>query len=192
MSNQELTMQDNPIRTHQRREFQKRMERLQSEFNALDKEDVRSLPEGIFVRDFLPLFSGESVENRETLLGYWYLIAGTPYHPVNLVDEAGRVVVQVPPLQDRNVLSAKPNNAKELSVVFEEAKQKSSLSPALGQQMIAAALNSQLQTKTTTTVNETWSKQWETVLSRYGKTLSKSAAGVNANQQPGESDFEIE
>lgn len=184
-------MQDNPIRAHQRREFQKRMERLQAEFNTLDKEDVRSLPEGIFVRDFLPLFSGENVQDRETLLSYWYLIAGTPYHPVNLVDEAGRVVVQVPPLHDRNVLSAAPSNSKELSVVFEEAKQKSSLSPALGQQIIASALNNQLQTKTIQVSNEKWTKQWEVVLARYGKTLKKTTTMSQAGQGS-ESDFEIE
>lgn len=184
-------MQDNPIRAHQRREFQKRMERLQNEFNALDKEDVRSLPEGIFIRDFLPLFSGETTQDKETLLSYWYLIAGTPYHPVNLIDDTGRVVAQVPPLQDRNVLSAKPNNAKELSVVFEEAKQKSSLSPALGQQIIASALNNQLETKTTQVINEAWVKQWEVVLARYGKTMNKTNT-ASSSQQSNESDFEIE
>lgn len=187
-----MKMQDNPVRAHQRREFEKRTERLQADFGVIGKEDVRKLPESIFVRDFLPLFSGESTQDRENLLSYWYLIAGTPYHPVDLIDERGQFVIQVPPLQDRNVVNPAGGNGKELSAVFEEAKQKSSLSPALGQQIIANALHNNLQNKLSKDVNKEHVALWEALMSHYGKSLSSTASAKNNQGAASESDFEIE
>lgn len=183
-------MNDNPIRAQQRADFQRRMNNLESELKDVAQINVRTIPEAIFVRDFLPLFSGEIIDTEHNLLSYWYVIAGTPYHPVNIISAAGTFVIQVPPVLDRKAISNNPSTKGSLGAVFEEAKQKAYLSPVLSERIINNELNSRFLSGNDQSTDLALVTQWNALLRHYGKGVSPvTAQTVSAVE---ESDFEIE
>lgn len=190
-TNLENTMQDNPIFRQQRADFERRMNSLMNEFDIVDNSNVAKIPEAIFVRDFLPLFCGEVSDPEHNLLSYWYVIAGTPYHPVNVVNAAGQFVIQVPPVLDRNIIKSVEEPRQDLGSMFEEAKQRSYLSPALSQRMINGELSQRFLNDGQPQVNNILAEKWNDLFVHYGKTSPKAQV-AGANTADSESDFEIE
>jgi hypothetical protein len=143
-------------------------------------ENISSINEVIFVRDFLPLFSGESLDNRNYLLEAWYIIAGNPYKPVNVVDSAGRFIIQIPPILDRNAISAKSNSG-ELSGMFEHALQRSVMSVSMAENMISEELDKRFNQAIEQDVNQDLAKQWELVMVHYKKTKTNAGGAKPAD-----------
>jgi hypothetical protein len=182
--------QPSAIQTYQLNELIRRKEALQEGFAAIDQANVPSVPEEIFKRDFLPVFAGIEKASSPDLLRTWYLIAGTPYQAVNVVDASGNFLIQVPPVLDRH--SLKPAiHGSNLAAVFEEANQRSHTSPVLGARIISNELENRVTTSLRTEENQGLKEEWEKLFSYYGVT-PQLARDSNANSSSSESDFEMD
>ena len=165
---------------------------LKSMFAEVEEEHIHSIPENIFVNMFLPLFSGESKDNRTELLEQWYTVAGTPYTSVNIINEQGIIVAVVPPILNRNAIPvvAKREERRSLDTMFDYAKQKASLSPNLAHSVVITELNGRFLSKAEDTPNTDISAKWEALLAHYGKALVPKQAvnAINSN----DSDFDYD
>lgn len=143
----------------------------EAQFAELDKLNVRSVPEGIFVHHFLPFFSGEVKENSQELLSNWLTIAGSAVSPVNIVAN-GRVVAQVPPIQNNEALdpSAKQQDVG-IGYALKESNAMASLSPVAGNAMLSSHLGNKLNAMTShlEESNKEHERKWNELLKHYGK-----------------------
>lgn len=184
-----MNMASDPIRNMLQKDLERKTAELKAGFAALAQSNTRSVPENIFVTHFLPLFCGESQENKSVLLDNWYAIAGTPYSPVNVVDIYGNVIVTVPPILNREVLPVKiERDNGDLSDVFETAARKAEFSPKLGENHVVNELSKRFLSTIDTSPNDALKAQWAAVFSKYGK----GAKTATAAQPATESDFEYE
>ena len=158
---------------------------LKNMFAEVEVEYMHSIPEDIFVNMFLPLFSGESLENKNELLQQWYTVAGTPYAAVNVIDPNGVVVAVVPPILNRNAIPvvAKREGRGSLETLFDHARQKATMSPNLAQNIVINELKGRFLEKAETGPNSGLTAQWEALLAHYGKSLVPSVKvnAINAN-----------
>lgn len=189
----------NPIQEQVVAEMTRRTNELKTAFAALEDGNVRDVPEAIFVRDFLPLFSGDpsvTMEDRRRLLQTWYLIAGTPNHPVNVVDMQGVRVVQVPAILDPAQLDPTPveDATRAMNAKAEEATQASRSSPRLGDAVLSKALAERLHN---VAVPREPSPAWQAIFDHYkvGPKYRKAKAADTPNgaaSKGDESDFDMD
>lgn len=186
---QPTTPSVSPIQKQLLADLTKKITALKNDFAQAELLEPATIPEGIFVRDFLPLFSGKDTSNREALLANWYLIAGSPYASVNIVDQFGTLVIKVPAILDRDAITIPTARGNNFLTVFEEAKQRSAISPSLGDSIINAELQNRLNNMVSTEGPKGMSAEWTQLLRHY-KVLdgAKPAAQLGA----GESDFEMD
>lgn len=199
MSDQTTPKPKNPIQEQLRADMFRRQEDLRAQFAALDDGNVRKIPEEIFVRDFLPLFSGDKSippPTRISLLQTWYLIAGTNAMPVNVVDKAGNKIIQIPPVHEATQLNPTPpdNAMHDMSTQAEEAAQAARQSPRLGDAVLARALNNRLAPVPTP---KEASPAWQAVFDHYkvGPKYRNQAAAPGtpaAASNDGGSDFDMD
>ncbi len=149
----------------------RQIDAAKQQFSELDRRDVRIIPENMFVHHFLPFFSGERTENAQETIANWLTIAGSPVHPVNIVNSGGQVVVQVPPIQNNTTLDPAAPTDTNLAYAVKESRAISSLSPNAGQSILTgqlsnklSALTSQLEQK-----NKEHENKWNALLTHYGK-----------------------
>jgi hypothetical protein len=166
----------------------KQIEQAQEQFSELDKRNVRSIPENMFVHHFLPFFSGETTENAQESITNWITIAGSPMHPVNIVNSQGQVVAQVPPINNNGALDPTGKDTN-IAYAMKEAKSLSGLSPNAGQNLILGKLSEKLDAMTAkATDNQTqMQERWNDLLKHYNKKPI-GAAAANDKQQTDESD----
>jgi hypothetical protein len=164
----------------QEKQFKEHIQEMKLGFDSLNQLNVRSIPEVLFVNNFLPLFCGE-ISNKlpmfNDLLNVWLNIAGTNYSPVNVVDNKGNVIIVVPPINDKDILKPIISRTEDIAYVFMEAKAKSVMSPSIGANIIAEGLGSRISSLITqekpTTIQEQWTKLF-THYSKMGKVKPKS------------------
>lgn len=163
--NKPKSMQE--IQTHM---LQTQINTIKEQFNQLDRLDVRTIPEAIFVHHFLPVFSGERTENAQEALSMWVNIAGSNFHPVNVINNQGDVVAQVPPLQNNRVLDP-AKSASNLSYAVTESNARANLSPLGAQAMLTNQLTNKLTSMTADleSKNKPHEQMWADLLSKYGK-----------------------
>jgi len=148
----------------------KQIEDAQEQFAELDKRLVRSIPENMFVHHFLPFFSGETTENAQEAMTNWITIAGSPMHPVNIVNQQGQVVAQVPPINNNNALDPTGKDTN-MAYAMKEAKSLSGLSPIAGQELILGKLSEKLDNMTAGLDQKQTGMQerWNDLLKHYNK-----------------------
>jgi hypothetical protein len=166
--------------------LQNQINKIKQQFEQLDKLDVRTVPENIFVHHFLPVFSGEKTENVQEALSMWVNIAGSNFHPVNIVNGNGEIVAQVPPIQNNTVLDPS-NRASNLSYAVKEANAKAGLSPLGAQAMLTNQLTNKLTNMTAdlNSKNKPHEQMWNDLFNKYGKS---STSDKSKNQQAEEGD----
>jgi hypothetical protein len=176
----------NNMQRHAENELLNKITGIEEGFQALSVVNTSNVPESIFIRDFLPLFSGEikDIEQMNYLLSMWYLIAGTPYNVVNVVGKNGKFIIAVPPVLDRSIIANK-SSQYALDAIFEEAKQKSVLSPNLGQKIINDELNDRFLNESKNEASSELTAQWITLLTYYGKVKKVTTTKINANEEDG-------
>lgn len=180
-----------PIQKQLLADITKKVGELKRGFELAEQTDLRTVPEALFVRDFLPLFSGKDTTNRDHLLATWYMIAGSPYEVVNIINHLGDVVAQVPPVLNKNAITIPTTRGNNLASVFEEAKQRSAMSPRLGDGIINAELQKRLDSMELERDTQAMSPAWRALLNHYDKGapgVSKAAVSNNAD----DSDFEMD
>lgn len=160
----------------------------EQQFAELDKLNVRSVPENIFVHHFLPFFSGEVKENRQELLSNWLIIAGSAVSPVNIVAN-GRIVAQVPPIQNNEALdpSSKTQDTG-IGYALKESNAMASLSPTAGNAMLSGHLGNKLNAMTShmEDSNKVHEEKWNKLLQHYGKKPLGYKEESNKNSDQGD------
>ncbi len=150
----------------------RQMEESKQQFAELNKLDVRSVPENIFVHHFLPFFSGEVKENRQELLSNWLTIAGKAVNPVNIVDTSGKVVAQVPAIQNNEALDPSARQSEVgIGYVLKESNALSNISRVAGNNLLTSHLGNKLGAMTShlEESNKAHEQKWNDLLKHYGK-----------------------
>lgn len=75
-------------------------EAINSIFENITASDINTLPEKVFVSNFLSLFHGDIVDENKRLVltQHWVGIAGGPSQEVSIVDDNGKELYRVPPI----------------------------------------------------------------------------------------------
>lgn len=184
---------NNPIAHAQQRDMQRRTNDLKRAWaKAGETEDVRVISEEIFLRDFLPFFSGQSKPpeaERETLLAYWLQFAGTPFTPVDLHNAQGAVVYRVPPLQDRHAVITSVGN--RLSRAQRQADEKALMSPRFGEQIMQNEYKDRAGRFMRSEANPALVKAWQELFAYYG-VIKNVAPGTISRTADTSSDFVME
>lgn len=172
------------IQAMQTQMLQNQINTIKQQFDQLDKLDVRTIPENIFVHHFLPVFSGERTENVQEVVSMWVNIAGSNFHPVNVVNNVGDIVAQVPPLQNNTALDP-AKSASNLAYAVKESNAKASIAPLGAQAMLTNQLTNKLNSMTDDlhTKNKPHEQMWLDLLSKYGKApVTKQAKQEQEDQ----------
>lgn len=172
------------IQEMQTQMLQNQINTIKEQFKQLDKLDVRTIPENIFVHHFLPVFSGERTENVQEAVSMWANIAGSNFHPVNVVNSVGDIVAQVPPLQNNTALDP-AKSASNLAYAVKESNAKANIAPMGAQAILTHQLTNKLNSMTDEldVKNKPHEQMWLDLLSKYGKApVSKQAKQEQEDQ----------
>jgi hypothetical protein len=167
---------------------------LKSDFTQTTGAPMREISEADFRQHFLPYFCGELPSTPE-VKQVWCQVAGTPFNPVAIIGDGGRVVATVPPLVDTNVIRAKTRNtvgksALPVDSIMSQAVQRASLSPQLAQTQMVRDLTNRYRV-TENKPSPTLRQQWEALLTYFGKSFDPKKAAA-AKPDADESDFEYD
>ncbi len=136
--------------------------------------DIRNkLPEEVFVKAFLPYFSGiVPMDNTSAVKANWIGIAGTPMSPVDVIDSTGNVIFTVPPLLDTSVINLTRNSREDRSIasIHDEYNLRTNHIPAVANTFISNALNNEAGKilQEVPGKMEANAKVWNSIFERYG------------------------
>lgn len=191
---------------------EKELAELKSDINRINdlmqeqaNESLVRITERQFKEVFLPFFAGEENLPYKVDAGNWEKIAGGPFKAVNVVNEYGEVLFQVPPLLNREAISVYEQEGEDaLGEVLGRANNLMNIFPARGRQLLNHHFAHRLNTtqgddKLLETI-EIWNK----IFKRYNKPLiiikgindkTESVSNTdlnNATQSSDGLDYEIE
>lgn len=158
-------------------------DRLKEDFGNLLDDSISKIPEIIFVRDFLPMFSGE-IPNNDYLISMWYTISGGPFNQVKVVDNSGKTVAIVPPVLDRDLVrSDRPANTS-LIEIFNDHEGLSHISPIAANNRLHDDLVNGYCEDIKGSSNIELTNKWIALLNQYSKsdTSTKSKPKVVLDQ----------
>ena len=182
------------ITLNNRAELQKKINESRRDFAKMGGVLTRTIPEYLFVENFLAFFCGEeklSVQDTRTKLSNWFTIAGTNWSEVNVVDQKGAVVVVVPGICDASVFKPIVDRESLTAYTIRLAQERMTIHHTLGERMIQEDLNKKVGLMTQGSTMEESCKAWNKVFAHYKKPLigsgqqSKDAVHVQE-----ESEFE--
>lgn len=161
---------------------------FESQFQELDRLNVRTIPENMFVHHFLPFFAGEVKENAQEIMTNWLTIAGSAVNPVNVVNTVGQVVAQVPPVQNNEGLDPAAKSDSNIAYSAKEAKAMSGLSPVAAQNILSSELGVKLSamTKNIERSNAAHEEKWDSLLKQYGKKPLSEKVTINQQEDTGD------
>lgn len=105
---------------------------------AIKDEFINTIPEDIFVRDFLPTLANI---NPKSNLVPWINVAGHVYNEVIIVDKNNQVLYKVPPVMSRNIIKQHVLASKSLSEIVELSRLHSRNSPRQGMAVLEQGLS---------------------------------------------------
>lgn len=151
-------------------------------FDSLVNHQIKGrLPESLFVNHFLDFFSGEKPATPDNkIIEQWISVAGTPMSTVDVINEKGEVLFNVPSLFETNMLDiAKTSTTNSLPEIYGTFDAKVNHIPAVGNKYLADALGDKIQNMVKDSpVLNTNKQKWDEILTRYGK-LEKSKSVNN-------------
>lgn len=142
--------------------------------------DIRTIGEADFVHHFLPMFSGDLSNVKETLLA-WATIAGDLTRPVHIVDELGVVRATVPPVTSTS--SYAPIKDRTGGVAYDLTLARQGSLPR-GEDFLAYSLEtrfSHMQNQGDQSEDE---KAWISLLAKYGKVVPTVNKQVKSDDEP--------
>lgn len=154
---------------------EKQGDEINSIYDSLIKtsgESITSLPENVFVQNFLPLFAGENAPNNATLQ-LWLGIAGNPYMPVNIVDSKGEILYTVPAFFERSAIQIGKagDTAAPIQHVIKTTEQLSKLHPRRGEVYFQEQMNRRNIVSQSSTLTDKNRKIWIDIFTRYNKPI---------------------
>lgn len=145
------------------------------------KSEWNSIPESIFVQEFLDLFLNGAKDNDERL-HKWGIVCGNYHFGVHLLDdETGERVFTVPPVWDTSFINPRANDAGIPSIASHAAQFEmlATARPQIAERYLAKNLVTSLKDKIRQPTSDAW-KQYKQLLERYG---DKSADGTKPAEQ---------
>ena len=172
------------------------IDRISTALQQADNESIASLPESVFVNNFLPMFSGETVPAHINP-GQWAAIAGTPYRPVNIIGADGKVLYQVPPLlvRDRVDPTKTPQGLPRMGHVVATTNQLQLVSPRQADHYLRKELHRRGIVDESSESVQTNVQQWNAIFARYNKpligdgALPEEVADFNPQKSEGKADL---
>jgi hypothetical protein len=140
--------------------------------NGVSKETAISIPEQMFVQNFLPLFLGE-VSPDTNLLQTWFGIAGNPYSSVNITGKDGEILYTVPAFFDRGAieLSSADPNAAPITHIVKTTEQLTHIHPKRAEVYFEEQMNRRNLVRSTNPLTARNIKVWSEICQRYNKPL---------------------
>jgi hypothetical protein len=182
-----------PVTLANRNELLKEIGVRKKDLARMDRTQVRTIAEEVFVAYFLPLFCGEkahTVEEVRHLLSNWITVAGTTWSDVNVVNTKGQVVVSVPGVCDASIFKPIVDRQVSTSYTMHLAQTKMAIHHTLGDRMIQEDLTKKIGVMTAGATTQESTRRWNLVFAHYGKPLigGQSISGVNRAEE--ESEYE--
>lgn len=151
----------------------------------------RELSEALFRQHFLPFFAGKLPATREVLQA-WTSVAGTPFTPVNILGDDGKVMAVVPPLTDTKAVKLAGKEIRQrgtpADALLSQAQQRATLSPQMANSHLTQAL-SQRFINAHSDASPEHREAWEKLLNAFGESLKPAAAPKAAAEDSG-SDYD--
>lgn len=167
---------------------------IDNSFNEIVGQDTHGkLPENLFVRDFLPFFSGQVPLNKASQhYQYWIGIAGTPMNEVDIIDNKGNTIFTVPPLMNADFIN--PNKRhKAMGDIFTEQSLHSSHSPAAGNSYLARELSQRVsEFEDNSKPLLTYEQRWSQIFNRYGVSATSEDRTNNVGRTTSNNGDDVE
>lgn len=153
--------------------------RINSDLNNISANDIKQIPEDVFVSGFLKMFTGEEVMSPD-LPAVWSAIAGNPYMPVDVVDrDTGEILYRVPAIYERNAVDMKSDRSMpSILHVYISYRQIAGISPVQAAKYLEKELASRNQSSNFDTSENI--RLWNIIFERY----SKPTIGTDENGKP--------
>lgn len=160
--------------------FEQEQQRLQKSINEAYEslvvqpmQQIKVLPEQIFVEVFLPVFCGERrIEDYPNCFIDWISIAGSPNMEVGIIDEMNQLLFKVPPLFDTQIIPLNHDrHSKSYSEIFEMYELHNRRLSITGENYITQAIEEKAGELQHRSPNyQKYYDQWQAIFLRYGKS----------------------
>lgn len=141
--------------------------------------EVRKIPESTFVKEILPVLTGEA--NSEDFPLLLAGVAGSPFSEVDIIDEAGNTLFRLPALLERNIISHEEASRRgSLASFMETLGQVTRRSPIQARNYLAHEFNGRGIATNRDEQYKARQERFNTIFARYGKTLNPDGTVVNS------------
>lgn len=150
---------------------------------TIEQDSKRTIPEAVFVNDFLPYFCGD-IPITEQVMSTWYLISNNGFSEVDVIGDMGKVAGTVPAILDRpESVSSNAEEKRSITYMLQEFNSMSTVAPRRAEQDLRDSLISKFPNETEESLAT--KAKWESLLNVYGKSLTKeSKSTAKAKQVP--------
>jgi hypothetical protein len=167
-------------------------------FNGIIKasQEVRTkLPEEVFVKNFLPFFSGkQSIKENPDVIPNWIGIAGSPTSPVDVVDNSGDVLYTVPGFYDTTIIKANSRfEGSTLGETMTQYEMDKSVIPQRANNRIHKELGKKLPTMFQESSMQSENKKaWNTIFEKYGIQTNENTGQEQSKETTVRNDLEYD
>jgi hypothetical protein len=174
---------------------QELINKSEASYKALVVDPMASLtrlPEEVFVKEFLPYFSGKlPMPVEPPLLSIWIGIAGSPTSEVQIVDAKGNNIYTVPPMSDTETVDiAKGQNSHSMKQILTRYSMLKNVTPMRGKTYLDQALNVKADLLSgKSPVFEKNQQRWFDIFSRYDKSGDDNQVNKNDKGRLADDEF---
>jgi hypothetical protein len=143
--------------------------------------EVKRIPESTFVKEILPVLSGEVISAEFPLL--MAAVAGTPFSEVDVINDAGEILFRMPALLERNIIShVEASKRGSMASMLITAEMLGKQSPLRAEKYLEHEFDGRGIAKNRDEIITARQARWNTILARYGKAVD---AGVKVDAPVG-------
>ena len=185
----------NQLENDQKQLRQELINKSEASFKALVTDPMQTLtqlPEAVFVKEFLPYFSGKlPMPESPPLLSIWIGIAGSPTSEVQIVDANNNKLYTVPPMSDTSTVDiAKGKNGASMKQILTNYSMYKNVTPIKGKNYLDNALS--LKADLLSGISPEFAtnqKRWLDIFARYDESAKKDQINQNNKKQLDDDEF---
>lgn len=142
--------------------------------------EVKKIPEGTFVKEILPILTGDVVSTEFPLL--MAAVAGNPFSEVDVVDAEGNTLFRMPALLERNIFSRiQAERRGSLQSMLITVAMLSHQSPKRAEMYLEHEFHGRGIAQNRDEIIKTRQARWNVILARYGKALKLDGTVVDGD-----------
>lgn len=135
--------------------------------------EVKKIPEATFVKEILPILTGEVISAEFPLL--MAAVAGSPFSEVDVINDAGETIFRMPALLERNIISHEEASKRgSMASMLITAEMMVRQSPQRAEKYLEHEFNGRGIAKNRDEIINQRIKRWNDILVRYGKSLTSN------------------